>query len=264
MTIAQNGNDVKRVYRASPVHSYVRQMVLKDKRRYMIVSETRYLALDVTQAGKKVAVTIDIHPSGIKVSVDYKRSQVFSLDALGQPDRILDYLGLEDDRNRVFAQMCAAFADAHRPQVDDNDGQDEPEQGPGPALFDLVIASKKYGYNTTSDAGAPIAWFKKAGEERQEGNGLSLASPGVQEALLKYDLVDTEARAGLVIRRYRKLDALAIARAAGATHQDTLRPDTFYKVQYPSGPVLQMSINGQVNDWQRSRYDYAPDWATAI
>lgn len=59
-------------------------------------------------------------------------------------------------------------------------------------------------------------------------------------------------------------DPVVIARKAGATHRDTLNLDVFYKVVFGGGPVLQMSVNGTAGDWQRSRFDYAPDWAEAV
>lgn len=65
----------------------------------------------------------------------------------------------------------------------------------------------------------------------------------------------------------RKSDALTIARRAGATHRDA-RPghgNTFYRVSYPqTGRVGEMTINGRVGEWKRSRYDYAPEWSTVI
>lgn len=65
----------------------------------------------------------------------------------------------------------------------------------------------------------------------------------------------------------RKEDALAIARRAGATHQDA-RPgheNTFYRVSYPqTGRVGEMTINGRVGEWKRSLFDHAPDWSTVI
>lgn len=63
-----------------------------------------------------------------------------------------------------------------------------------------------------------------------------------------------------------KLDALAIARKAGATHRDARKghTDTFYRVIFATGRVEEMSVNGTARQWQASRFDHAPDWCEAI
>lgn len=68
--------------------------------------------------------------------------------------------------------------------------------------YDLVIASKK-SYGSTSEAGAPILWWKLAGKEREAPpTSCTLLDPLIQKRLLAYELVATEARQGMVIRRY--------------------------------------------------------------
>jgi len=71
-------------------------------------------------------------------------------------------------------------------------------------VYDLVIASKKL-YGITSDAAAPILWWKLAGQPKQEPpQRCALTDPAIQKKLLSYDLIDTETRQGMIIRRYRK------------------------------------------------------------
>lgn len=73
-----------------------------------------------------------------------------------------------------------------------------------PALYDLVIAVKKYGYNTTSQADNPIAWLKFAGRAQEAGQGERLTDPAIQERLADFELVETEGGEFLVIYKYKK------------------------------------------------------------
>lgn len=79
---------------------------------------------------------------------------------------------------------------------------------PGQTLYDLVIASKKYGRGSTDHAEAPILWWKLAGKPKEEvypQRRVSVIDSQVQERLASYELVDTEVRRNMVIRKYRKL-----------------------------------------------------------
>lgn len=76
-----------------------------------------------------------------------------------------------------------------------------------PAIFDLVIASKKDGCNCTPNPEAPIAWIKRGGFPRRPplSQSTSLTSPEVQAFLKGYELIDTESLVNLVVRRYRRI-----------------------------------------------------------
>ncbi len=79
--------------------------------------------------------------------------------------------------------------------------------GLGPVLYDLVIATVKYGYGTTERATDPIAWLKWAGEQRREfrpGRRPTLVDGNVQAMLDGLELVETEVQASQVIRKYRR------------------------------------------------------------
>lgn len=295
MTIAQDEVDVKSAYRSSPVHGYVRQMVIAETPRFQRVNDDCYLA--IIEGEKVTPISVELHPQGVLVVVDYQRSQAFSLDALAEPDRILDYLGLADDRNQVFSRMCAAFLDAHRPPAGDNgDGDDGPDE-PKATLLTLAtdeIRNRAQWHSgeivTIWQAGDTRAWiknqngwlvlvlFRDADElaDRKYSKPLTVGyldpqamvwevSPTVDE---QYPAWAEQAKTQIgQVATVRKPNELQIARQAGATHQDT-RPgheDTFYRVTYPQvGQVLQMSVNGTAGEWQASRYNYAPDWAEAI
>lgn len=80
---------------------------------------------------------------------------------------------------------------------------------PGQVLFDLVIASKKYGYNSTDHAEAPILWWKLAGQEKEElypGRKINILDAAVQDRLQDYELVATEPKLNMIIRKYRRID----------------------------------------------------------
>jgi hypothetical protein len=71
--------------------------------------------------------------------------------------------------------------------------------------FDLVIASKKT-FGISSQAEAPILWWKLAGKPRETpARPCALTDPAIQKRLLGYRLVNTETRQGMVIRRYRRI-----------------------------------------------------------
>ncbi|MCL4301288.1 MAG: hypothetical protein KJ077_36640 [Anaerolineae bacterium] len=76
-----------------------------------------------------------------------------------------------------------------------------------PAIFDLVIASKKVGCHCTPNPDAPIAWIKRAGFPRRPpfSQNISLTNPEVQAFLKGYELVETEPLVNLVVRRYRRI-----------------------------------------------------------
>jgi hypothetical protein len=70
--------------------------------------------------------------------------------------------------------------------------------------FDLVIASQKV-FGVSSQAEAPILWWKVAGQKKEyPPKPCSLLHPAIQKRLLNYELAHTEARQGMVIRRYRR------------------------------------------------------------
>ena len=74
-------------------------------------------------------------------------------------------------------------------------------------LYDLLIASRKYGYNLTSQTDAPITWLKAAGfpQRSPQVENTTLAHPTVQKFLEGYELVDTEVKPFEIIRKYRKV-----------------------------------------------------------
>ena len=77
---------------------------------------------------------------------------------------------------------------------------------PGEVLYDLVIASKKYGYGSTTHAEAPILWWKLAGQAQEAPPyRMSLVDRGVAERLRGYELMDTEVHRDQVVRKYRKV-----------------------------------------------------------
>ena len=85
-------------------------------------------------------------------------------------------------------------------------GQQQNSDTPTP-LFDLVIASRKNGYGTTSHADSPILWWKMAGQQREKpAKPVSLIHPLIQKRLQAYELVDTEVQINQVIRKYRRLE----------------------------------------------------------
>lgn len=79
--------------------------------------------------------------------------------------------------------------------------------GADKSLYDLVIASRKYGYGSTTNAAAPIAWWKLAGQEKEvPPRTVSLTNPVVQKHLEAYELVDTEVHPTEIVRKYRRLE----------------------------------------------------------
>lgn len=78
-----------------------------------------------------------------------------------------------------------------------------------PVLFDLLIASRKGGYGSTSHADAPILWWKLAGCEKEKpAKPVTLVHPLIQKRLAAYELVDTEVQPNQVIRKYRRAEVL--------------------------------------------------------
>lgn len=76
---------------------------------------------------------------------------------------------------------------------------------PGCILYDLVIASKKYGYGSTTNANSPILWWKLAGEAKEDvyAQKYTLINPVIQQKLLDYELIKTEVHSCQIIRKYR-------------------------------------------------------------
>lgn len=73
---------------------------------------------------------------------------------------------------------------------------------PAPPAFDLVICTKKQPFVSGPDG--KILWFKLAGQDKVEPAKTAHLTDGpIQAKLAKYQLVDTEARASEIIRRYR-------------------------------------------------------------
>lgn len=92
---------------------------------------------------------------------------------------------------------------------------------PGVYICDLTIAVKKYGYGTVSQADNPIAWIQEAGYIREvPPRDTSLLSPEIAKRLENYDLIPgdagTEARANLIIRRYKRVIQSAVGDPAAA------------------------------------------------
>ena len=72
-------------------------------------------------------------------------------------------------------------------------------------LFDLVIASRKGGYGTTSHASAPILWWKLAGQPKETlTKRVSLTHPLIQKRLAAYELVTVEVHPTTIVRKCRK------------------------------------------------------------
>lgn len=114
-TNRNSDNPARRAFAGSPAHSYVKQMVARDRDRFQRVNDHRYLAIIENDANPRPRIPVTVETSGEHILVVAgPTSQKFSRAALGQSDRILDYLGLVDDSNRVFEQMLTAFAKAHR------------------------------------------------------------------------------------------------------------------------------------------------------
>ena len=85
--------------------------------------------------------------------------------------------------------------------------KDLPVVVPGQTLYDLVIASKKYGYGSTDHANAPILWWKVAGQPKEEiypRRRVSVIDNEVQDRLAGYELVDTEVKRNMIVRKYRE------------------------------------------------------------
>ncbi len=83
-----------------------------------------------------------------------------------------------------------------------------PTAVPGQVLFDLVIASKKYGCGSTDHAEAPILWWKVAGQDKEElypSRLVSLVDSVVQNKLANYELVATDVKVNMIIRKYRRI-----------------------------------------------------------
>lgn len=77
-------------------------------------------------------------------------------------------------------------------------------EGP-PVLFDLVVATQKYGYGETENATDPIIWYKKFGEPRQKPRGRTSIADWASQGLLDgYNLVATEVHPTQLIRKYRR------------------------------------------------------------
>lgn len=73
---------------------------------------------------------------------------------------------------------------------------------PAPPAFDLVIATKKQPF--ISESNGRILWIKRAGCDKIEPKTEKhLTDSDIAAKLAKYTLIDTEARQGQVIRRYR-------------------------------------------------------------
>ncbi len=137
--------------------------------------------------------------------LDYSRHIAEAMKQVLRPQG--EQNGHEDRSNLVNVAQpngnCATeivqVTGADRP-FDTPDGrQDRP-------LYDLVIASKKYGYGSTTNANAPIEWWKLAGGEKEAPpRQVSLADPVIQKHLEAYELVDTEIQTTRIIRKYRTL-----------------------------------------------------------
>lgn len=90
-------------------------------------------------------------------------------------------------------------------------------------LYDLLIATRKYGYNTTSQADAPILWWKLSGRSKETPPvECRLTDPAIQKRLENYELMDTEVHAGQVIRKYRKLCTFNVAPGDGGISDQDL------------------------------------------
>jgi hypothetical protein len=72
-------------------------------------------------------------------------------------------------------------------------------------LYDLLIASKKYGVGSTSQADAPITWWKMAGQDKYFPKSARLTDPEIQKRLAAYELVETEVHPNEIVRKYRRL-----------------------------------------------------------
>lgn len=80
-------------------------------------------------------------------------------------------------------------------------------------LYDLVIASQKFGYGATDTADAPILWWKLAGQAKEvPAKKCRLTDPAIQRRLLSYKLVATEVRTRQIIRKYIKVASAEIRR----------------------------------------------------
>lgn len=97
---------------------------------------------------------------------------------------------------------CPTCNVEEQPPASQVPGADQP-------LYDLVIASRKYGYGETDNATDPILWWKKAGEPQQKPRGrMSLVDFTNQGELDDYELVDVEVHPTQIINKYRIMEGI--------------------------------------------------------
>ena len=78
---------------------------------------------------------------------------------------------------------------------------------PGEVVADLAISSRKYGYNSTPTAEAPVLWWKQAGKDREDlwpHRRATLVVPEIQRRLEGYELVNTKVGRDQIVRWYKK------------------------------------------------------------
>ena len=218
----------------------VTQDALENQPKYITVDKDRKFLLFLEANEDRIPITLEQVEGGfVGVTVNYAENRTLPLIELETPDTILGLFDLKDDSDGRFAKLCKVALAIWKVS---------------PPTFDLLISTSKSGLTTADDK---ILWWKVAGKEKQEPPvwGCTLTNPVIQKRLLAYELVDTEVKQFEVIRKYRKLDDLAVARQARATHKD--RDGNFYK-KGEAGVWVGKVENGII-EWNLSKYYHMPE-----
>ena len=214
---------------------------LDSRPRHIVVDKDRKFLLFLEAEEDRIPITLELEDGYAKITINYAENRTLCLLDFEQPDTILGLFELQDDSDNRFAKLCKVALAIWKVS---------------PPTYDLLISTKRLGLSTGSIASDKILWWKVAGQEKGEPfRTRAITDPLVQKRLLAYELVDTEVKQFEVIRKYRKLDDLAIARQAGATHKD--RHGCFFK-KGPSGILVGEVFNGSI-DWQLSLHYHMPD-----
>lgn len=207
--------------------------------RHIVVRTDREFLLFLEAGEDRTPILLELIEGQVKITVNYAENRTFDLIELATPDTLLGIFELQDDADGRFATLCkVALAIGKIP----------------PPTFDLLISCSRVGIS--SFINDEILWWKVAGQGKHEpSQTCAITDPIIQKRLLAYELVTTEIKEFEIIRKYRKLDDLAIARQAGATHKD--RDGNFYK-KGESGILVTKVENGLI-DWDLSKYFHMPE-----
>lgn len=123
-------------------------------------------------------------------------------------DQLLPGTGSRVAGRIISSAMVIWLGRVNTPAVDTSPQAPIAPPPPGEVVADLVIASRKYGYNSTTTAEAPILWWKLPGRDREElwpHRRATLVDPEIQTRLEGYELIDTKVGRDQIVRWYKKI-----------------------------------------------------------